>query len=84
MCQYACKVNSTSQPFTHSFARADIHELLSPDLLHQVIKGTFKDHIVMWVNQYLMEEHGEAGAHAIIADIDHRHAVLLISLNCSS
>ena len=32
----------------------------------------------MWVNQYLIEEHGEAGAHAIIADIDHRHVILLI------
>jgi hypothetical protein len=46
------------QPFTHGFPHANIHELLSLDLLHQVIKGTFKDHIVMWVNQYLMEEHG--------------------------
>ncbi|KAJ6617835.1 hypothetical protein B0H10DRAFT_2218222 [Mycena sp. CBHHK59/15] len=27
-------------PFTWTFPRADIHELLSPDLLHQVIKGT--------------------------------------------
>jgi hypothetical protein len=26
----------------------------------------------MWVNQYLLEEHGEARAHEIIADIDHR------------
>ncbi|KAF8868620.1 hypothetical protein CPB85DRAFT_1554794 [Mucidula mucida] len=26
-------------PFTHYFPRADIHELLSPDLLHQIIKG---------------------------------------------
>jgi hypothetical protein len=59
------------QPFTHGFPRADIHELLCPDLLHQVIKGTFKDHIVMWVNAYLIEEHGEAAALAIIADIDH-------------
>ncbi|PBK74578.1 hypothetical protein ARMSODRAFT_985796 [Armillaria solidipes] len=36
-------------PFTHGFPHADIHELLSPDLLHQVIKGTFKDHLVMWI-----------------------------------
>ncbi|KAH7918101.1 hypothetical protein BV22DRAFT_1108449 [Leucogyrophana mollusca] len=46
-------------PFTHQFPRADIHELLSPDLLHQVIKGTFKDHIVSWVNEYLYVVHGE-------------------------
>jgi hypothetical protein len=37
-----------------------------------MIKGTFKDHIVMWVNQYLLEEHGEAHTHEIIGDIDHR------------
>ncbi|KAJ6552100.1 hypothetical protein DFH09DRAFT_1167844, partial [Mycena vulgaris] len=59
-------------PFTHGFPRADIHELLSPDLLHQVIKGTFKDHLVEWVNQYLHTKYGEARALEIIADIDHR------------
>ncbi|KAI0245200.1 hypothetical protein BJV78DRAFT_1277494 [Lactifluus subvellereus] len=59
-------------PFTYGFPRADIHELLSPDLLHQVIKGTFKDHIVMWVNEYLLELHGKAHGQEIIADIDHR------------
>ncbi|KAG1838891.1 hypothetical protein F4604DRAFT_1885392 [Suillus subluteus] len=35
-------------PFTNDFPRADIHELLSPDILHQIIKGTFKDHLVDW------------------------------------
>jgi hypothetical protein len=30
------------QPFTNDFPHADIHELLSPDLLHQVIKGVFQ------------------------------------------
>ncbi|KAF8806880.1 hypothetical protein BYT27DRAFT_7223998 [Phlegmacium glaucopus] len=39
-------------PFTVHFPRANIHELLSPDLLHQIIKGTFKDHLVTWVIQY--------------------------------
>ena len=27
------------QPFTNNFRCADIHELLSPDLLHQIIQG---------------------------------------------
>ncbi|KII83568.1 hypothetical protein PLICRDRAFT_180341 [Plicaturopsis crispa FD-325 SS-3] len=63
-------------PFTHDFPRADIHELLSPDLLHQVIKGTFKDHIVTWVNEYLHLVHGEARAHEIIDDIDRRIAAV--------
>ncbi|KJA15337.1 hypothetical protein HYPSUDRAFT_149256 [Hypholoma sublateritium FD-334 SS-4] len=59
-------------PFTHGFPRADIHVLLSPDLLHQLIKGTFKDHLVTWVNEYLHEHHGETRALEIIHDIDRR------------
>ncbi|KAJ7737732.1 hypothetical protein B0H16DRAFT_1762218 [Mycena metata] len=59
-------------PFTNDFPRADIHELLSSDLLHQVIKGTFKDHIVSWVNEYLHNHHGEKRALEIIQDIDRR------------
>ena len=49
----------SSQPFTNAFPRADIHELLAPDLLHQLIKGTFKDHIVSWVNDHIKAEHSE-------------------------
>ncbi|KAF7334397.1 hypothetical protein MVEN_02268800 [Mycena venus] len=57
-------------PFTWDFLRADIHELLSPDLLHQVIKGTFKDHLVTWVGEYLELVHGAAEAKKIMAEID--------------
>jgi hypothetical protein len=60
------------QPFTNDFPQADIHELISPDLLHQLIKGTFKDHLVMWVEEYLLRVHGETRANEILADIDHR------------
>ncbi|KAJ2921951.1 hypothetical protein H1R20_g15145, partial [Candolleomyces eurysporus] len=59
-------------PFTHSFPRADIHELLSPDLLHQVIKGTFKDHLVSWINNYIHSSHPTNKALEIIQDIDRR------------
>ncbi|KZP19656.1 hypothetical protein FIBSPDRAFT_911331 [Athelia psychrophila] len=69
-------IRSDITPFTHDFPRADIHELLSPDLLHQVIKGTFKDHIMAWVNDYLIQEHGETDGKAIIDDIDCRIAVV--------
>lgn len=60
------------QPFTSNFPRADIHELLSCDLLHQVIKGTFKDHLVTWVEDYLKKKHGKSAAAKIMSDIDRR------------
>ncbi|KAH9991215.1 hypothetical protein BJV74DRAFT_795951 [Russula compacta] len=63
-------------PFTHGFPQADIHKLLTPDLLHQVIKGTFKDHIVMWVNQYFLKVHRDACTNEIIANIDHQYCSL--------
>ncbi|KAJ7170438.1 hypothetical protein C8R43DRAFT_1120867 [Mycena crocata] len=40
-------------PVTWTFPRADINEVLSPDLLHQVIEGTIKDHLVAWAGEYL-------------------------------
>jgi hypothetical protein len=61
-----------SQPFTNDFPQADIHELLAPDLLHQVIKGTFKDHLVDWVKTYLNKTHGKSRANEILDDIDRR------------
>ncbi|KAJ7249322.1 hypothetical protein C8J57DRAFT_1356642 [Mycena rebaudengoi] len=62
-------------PFTTGFPRADIHELISMDLLHQVIKGTFKDHVVDWVEAYIRANHDKAEADRILADIDRRIAV---------
>jgi hypothetical protein len=60
------------QPFTTGFPRADIHELISPDILHQLIKGTFKDHLVDWVVEYINHAHPAAEAAQILADIDRR------------
>lgn len=65
------------QPFTEDFPRADIHELLAPDLLHQVVKGVFKDHLVKWVCQYIISTHGERKGKEILDDIDHRYAKLI-------
>ncbi|KAI0324376.1 hypothetical protein GY45DRAFT_1262927 [Cubamyces sp. BRFM 1775] len=59
-------------PFTSDFPRADINELLSGDLLHQIIKGTFKDHLVTWVGHYLQQTHGEARAKELLDEIDRR------------
>jgi hypothetical protein len=60
------------QPFTNDFERADIHELLAPDLLHQLIKGTFKDHLVSWVEEYIYAKHPRRTANKIMDDIDRR------------
>ncbi|EDR13492.1 uncharacterized protein LACBIDRAFT_308479 [Laccaria bicolor S238N-H82] len=70
-------------PFTYHFPCADIHEMLSADLLHQLIKGTFKDHLVQWVGDYLYLEHGEAWANEILDDIDrHIAAPMFLGLHC--
>ncbi|KAI6162666.1 hypothetical protein EDD17DRAFT_1776455 [Pisolithus thermaeus] len=44
-------------PFTNDFVWADIYELITPDILHQIIKGMFKDHLVEWVEKYLHLTH---------------------------
>lgn len=59
------------KPFTHSFPHADIYLLLAPNLLHQLIKGVFKDHLVTWVSKYLVHVHGKSAGLKIIDDIDH-------------
>ena len=64
-------LKSTHQPYTNSFPRADIHELLSGDLLHQIIKP-FKDHVVDWILEWLTIEYGNSGAAVIVSEIDRR------------
>ncbi|KAI0357042.1 hypothetical protein OH77DRAFT_1531956 [Trametes cingulata] len=67
-------VNGDVRPFTYDYPRADVHELLSPDILHQVIKGTFKDHL-NWVEEYVyLMADSDAAAKEVMDDIDRRIA----------
>ncbi|KAG2044014.1 hypothetical protein BDR03DRAFT_930774 [Suillus americanus] len=63
-------------PFMNDFARANIHELIAPDILHQLIKGTFKDHLVDWIEKYLYQMHSKKDAERIMDDIDRRIAAV--------
>ena len=58
------------KPFRANFPRADIHELISADLLHQLIKGTFKDHLVKWIEAYIKKKYTKGLTQKILADID--------------
>ena len=65
------------QPFTEHFPHANIYELITPDILHQLIKGVFKDHLVDWVCEYLEREHGKTKADSILDEIDRRYAEMV-------
>ena len=56
------------------FPRADIHELISSDILHQLVKGTFKDHLIAWVGEYLYLTYSKKDADNILDKIDRRYA----------
>ncbi|KAJ7162457.1 hypothetical protein C8R46DRAFT_1283402 [Mycena filopes] len=71
-----CGIDEDIVPFTQDFPRANIHEMISPDLLHQIIKGTFKDHLVTWVGHYLYLTHSKAKAEGIMDEIDRRIAAV--------
>ncbi|KAI5982008.1 hypothetical protein EDD15DRAFT_2378623 [Pisolithus albus] len=54
-------------PFTNDFLRADIYELITPDLLHQIIKGAFKDHLVEWELLAFFLTDSDASSIAVVA-----------------
>lgn len=58
------------KPFTVLFPHANIHELLAPDLLHQIIKGTFKDHLIDWITKYILDSYGNVDGKEKLAELD--------------
>ena len=71
-CLAFCHLNLAPKPFTEHFPNANIYELITPDLLHQLIKGVFKDHLVQWVIDYLEIAEGKTGAETTLDEIDRR------------
>ena len=45
--------------------------MISQDLLHQVIKGTFKDHLVTWIVDYIKYVNIEGEARCLLDKLDH-------------
>ena len=58
------------EPFTEGFPCANIHKLLLPDILYQLIKGALKDHLVMWIEKWVITNHLECKANEILDNID--------------
>ena len=66
--------SSLGQPFTNDFPRGDIYTTISPDILHQLIKGTFKDHLITWVEMYISNNgaFSKSEGKKLLAQIDRR------------
>jgi hypothetical protein len=65
-------VTNSDKPFAFRFPRADIYKMILPDMLHQLLKGCFQDHLMEWLEEVIKKIHGRARYLSIMADIDRR------------
>jgi hypothetical protein len=64
------RLNPVGRPFWADLPHADIFKCLTPDLLHQIHRGVFKDHLLKWCQTILG-----------IAEMDRRYATIPVHLD---